>query len=113
MNRIKELRQIKGLTQKELAGCLSVSDSTLSYWERGNYEPDHNNLIKLADYFNVTTDYLLGRDNRANPEKSQATPNATDFLRQYYYDRTGRYPTPDELIELDRIADTYIKGMGK
>jgi transcriptional regulator with XRE-family HTH domain len=62
MNRLKELRKDKHLYQKDLANLCDVSVSTYSYWESGAFQPDTSTLIKLADYFNVSVDYLLGRD---------------------------------------------------
>ena len=61
MNRIRELRKRKGLTQTQLACQMKVSQGTLSYWERGDYEPDFNALRWMADFFQVSLDYLLCR----------------------------------------------------
>lgn len=58
---IQELRQEKGVYQKDLAKYLNVSNGTISNYEKGTHSPDLDTLIKLADYFGVTTDYLLGR----------------------------------------------------
>ena len=60
MNRIKELRKSKKITQKELASHLGIADSTLSYWEQGKYEPDINALRQLSKFFNVSIDYIIG-----------------------------------------------------
>ena len=62
MNRIRELRKQKKMTQKELANHLQIADSTLSYWEMGKYEPDNESLRKLSRFFLVPIDYLLGGD---------------------------------------------------
>lgn len=62
--RIKELRKEKGLRQSELATTLHVSQQAVGSWETGRTVPGADTLNVLADYFNVTTDYLLGR-----PEK--------------------------------------------
>lgn len=59
--RIKEYRIERNLTQKELAKELSVTISTLSHWECDYQEPSFDDLLLLANYFNVTTDCLLGR----------------------------------------------------
>lgn len=59
--RIKALRKEKGLTQQELADMLNVAGNTLGYWENGHYEPDLKALIKLADIFDVSVDYIIGR----------------------------------------------------
>ena len=61
MNRIKEIRQAKQIRQIDLAKALGVSQSTLSTWESGRYEPDLSTLNKLADFFGVPIDYILGR----------------------------------------------------
>ena len=63
-SRIKELRKEKGLRQSELATTLHVSQQAVGSWETGRTVPGADTLNVLADYFNVTTDYLLGR-----PEK--------------------------------------------
>ena len=62
MNRIRELCKQLALTQNELAKHLQISDSTLSYWEMGEYEPDNDSLIKLSRFFQVPIDYILGGD---------------------------------------------------
>ncbi|MCL2820959.1 MAG: helix-turn-helix domain-containing protein [Oscillospiraceae bacterium] len=62
MNRIRELRKKKDLTQKGLAKHLKVADSTLSYWEMGKYEPDNKALKMLSEFFQVPIDYILGGD---------------------------------------------------
>ncbi|HFK1716360.1 helix-turn-helix domain-containing protein [Bacillus cereus] len=61
-NIIRDLRKEKGITQKELAQSLKLSESTIGMYERNERQPDYNTLIRIADYFNVSTDFLLGRD---------------------------------------------------
>ena len=58
--RIKELRTEKDLTQEDLAKKLFVHRTTVKDWEVRGKEPNYVTLIKLAKFFNVTTDYLLG-----------------------------------------------------
>ena len=58
---LAELRKDRGLKQKELAKIMHVSTSTISNYEIGAHYPDIEKLMELADYFGVTTDYLLGR----------------------------------------------------
>ena len=60
MNRLKQLREQKGMKQSELAAMFGVSQATLSNWERGVHDPDNNDLIKLAEILGCSTDYLLG-----------------------------------------------------
>jgi transcriptional regulator with XRE-family HTH domain len=56
---VKTLCREKGITQKELAKIIDVSPNTIKNWE--NNLPNGDTLLKIADYFGVTTDYLLGR----------------------------------------------------
>lgn len=57
---IKKLRLDSGLTQKELAEILSVSQQTISLWETRTTVPDALTIVALCKYFNVSSDYLLG-----------------------------------------------------
>ena len=59
--RLLELRKEKGISQAKLAQELQVSYSVVCYWETDRSEPTAPNLVKIADYFDVTVDYLLGR----------------------------------------------------
>lgn len=59
--RLKELRNERGLLQKDLAEILGTTNSSVCDWETDRAQPDMETLSKIADYFNVTTDYLLGR----------------------------------------------------
>ncbi len=58
---ITKLRLEKGIYQKELASYLNLSVGTISNYEQGIHFPDLNTLCKIADFFGVTTDYLLDR----------------------------------------------------
>lgn len=70
MNRLKELRKQKGLTLVELGKEVNLANNTLSQYERGIREPNISMLIKLADYFNVSVDYLVGREPKGKTIKS-------------------------------------------
>lgn len=59
--RMKELRKEKGLSQAGLASALGVSFSVVCYWETDRAEPTAPNLVKIADFFDVSADFLLGR----------------------------------------------------
>ncbi|WP_195928200.1 helix-turn-helix domain-containing protein [Lactococcus lactis] len=61
--RLKELRKEKYLTQKEIANKLGVSRVAYTNWENSKREPNIERFVKLADYFNVSIDYLVGRKN--------------------------------------------------
>ena len=61
--RLKELRERKGISQLKLAVDLNMNQNSISRYETGAREADYDTLIKFADYFNVSIDYLLERTN--------------------------------------------------
>ena len=67
--KLRELREEKGLLQKDIANFLNISTSAYGYYEQGKRNPDIEILGKLADFFNVSTDYLLGKTNVKNTLK--------------------------------------------
>lgn len=73
MVRVRELREAKGMQQKELAIDLHVSQPTISDWESGRKIPSARSTQKLADYFGVSIDYLLGRE---ETEKNTPAPKS-------------------------------------
>lgn len=83
---LAELRKDKGLSQRELGHIIHVSVGTISNYETGVHFPDIEKLINLADYFGVTTDYLLGRcESTSSPdvfsEKITADKTVGDFIK--------------------------------
>ena len=62
--RLKDLRKEKGITQLQLAMELNMSQNTISRYETGERQAGYDELIKIANYFNVSIDYLLGRTNK-------------------------------------------------
>lgn len=61
--RLKEIRKKKGISQLKLAMDLNTSQNTISRYETGEREPGITELIKIADYFSISIDYLLERTN--------------------------------------------------
>ena len=61
--RLRELRKSRGVTQLKLALDLGMNQNSISRYESGEREADYRTLIALADYFNVSLDYLLERTN--------------------------------------------------
>ncbi|MBR6778958.1 MAG: helix-turn-helix transcriptional regulator [Clostridia bacterium] len=57
---LKELRESKNISQRKLGEFFGVANQTISSWEKGINEPDLDTLIKIAEFFEVSTDYLLG-----------------------------------------------------
>lgn len=66
---LKAIRNKKGVTQKEAADALGISPNTYKNYEQGMREPNNDMLCKLADYFQVSTDYLLGHAPQLYPMK--------------------------------------------
>jgi len=61
--RLNELREQNQVKREELAQVLGVSIRSISHYESGNRRPDYDGLLALADYFDVSLDYLVGRSN--------------------------------------------------
>lgn len=61
--KLKNLRKSKKITQEELAKIINVERSSIGKYESANTIPSNDTLIKIAEYFNVSTDYLLGKTN--------------------------------------------------
>ncbi|MBR3995775.1 MAG: helix-turn-helix transcriptional regulator [Clostridia bacterium] len=64
--RLKELRKERGISQVKLAIDLYTNQNTISRYETGEREPGIAELIQIANYFNVSIDYLVGRSNKRN-----------------------------------------------
>lgn len=73
--RLKQLRRERNISQLKLAMDLGINQNTVSRYETGAYEADYGMLIKLADYFDVSIDYLLGRTDDPRLNRS-TTPRA-------------------------------------
>ena len=87
--KVKELRTQKGISQAELGRFIGVERSTICQYEKGTRMPDNNTLIKIADYFGVSVDFLLGRTETKTPPEIQG---AMDFseLEMYPIPLLGR-----------------------
>ena len=59
-HRLKELRKADAMSQSQLASRVGVAQSNISDWENNVSRPEYENLIKIAEIFDVSTDYLLG-----------------------------------------------------
>lgn len=62
MVKLKELREAKKVTQSQLGEYIGAKKSAVSLWESGKRQPDQETLVRLAGYFGVSVDYLLGND---------------------------------------------------
>lgn len=80
--RIKELRKTKNLTQIEFAKLFQISSGTIAMWETDKRQPDFTTLQKLADFFGVSTDYLLGRTENAL-DRRPLSDIAENFIKEF------------------------------
>lgn len=87
MNRIKKLRQKRNITQVRLGTEIEVSQETISAYESGKVEPKLENLVKMADFLNTSTDYLLGRIDNDSPlidvARKQVDEQLNELLNNY------------------------------
>ncbi len=78
--KIQELRLARGWSQITLAKKLQVSKQAVSNWENDNIQPSIEMLVRLADVFGVTTDYLLGRESRPRLDARGLSPEAVAHI---------------------------------
>lgn len=105
-NRIKELRLTKNLTQSQLGQIIGVGKTTISMYENGNSSPNDEIKIKLADFFEVSIDYLLGKTDIRNyainePTVALHSDNDYDDLPQEAKDEINNF--------IDYIRNKYKK----
>ncbi|MBE2923943.1 helix-turn-helix transcriptional regulator [Anoxybacillus flavithermus] len=110
--RLRILRKNRNLTQKELADRFNVGESTIGMYERDEREPSFEFVKQLADFFNVTTDYLLGRTDDPNPPGSDNEELGTlarinQLIKEYGIEQMGffdiekwKHLTEDEIREI-------------
>lgn len=74
MRNLKKIRKLRNITIKELASALNLAESTISLYENGRREPDFDTLSKISDFFNVSIDYLLGKEDIDSKPKGIKIP---------------------------------------
>lgn len=99
--RLKELRTEKNVSQKDLAKIIGTTNSSICDWERGRTQPKIAEIIKLCEFFQVSTDYLLGRTDElgdvlvSNATRLDLTDDEKDLLKLY---RAMSHPQKIRLI---------------
>ena len=84
MIRLKELREAKHWSQRRFGMEFNITQAVVSKYEMGKSEPNIELLIRFADFFNVSVDYLIGHsDKRLSYSKSELTDDETKFLYSY------------------------------
>ena len=99
MIRIRQLRKEKGLKQSDLAVEFDISQQTISSYEKGVREPDIATLKKLADFFDVSLDFLLGETDIRTPVETLALSRSDGY-------KNG---LPDEAIKEIETFKEFIK----
>ncbi|MBO6053849.1 MAG: helix-turn-helix domain-containing protein [Clostridia bacterium] len=112
MNRIKQLRKEKSISQVKLAEVLGVHQTAISQWETGRTNPDLDTAKKLAAYFNVTLDYLLAGEEFRNPALPTAEATSEERAGMLPAARR-RYPLLGDIacgepIFADEDRDSYV-----
>ena len=105
--RLRSLREERKLYSKDLANTLNVEPATVTNWEKGNRFPREDMLIQIADFFDCTTDYLLGRtDNRSSIiyfGELDNQPVEIEVDKDYPYDLTPQ-DVENILKQLDSVG---------
>ena len=103
-NRITALRKERGLSQKEVAMSLGVSQALLSHYEKGVRECGLEFVVRCAEYFGVTTDYLLGKD-----DSRYGTYNALlgEYGKTLYEDENCKFDISTILLCLSAFAERF------
>ena len=96
--RLKELRKEAGLTQKQVADTLQVAQNSYSNWEKGIRTPLNPTINKLAELFNVSSEYLKGNTDIRNPEEEI---DLDDFEILYRNTSKGLSKKDKEQLEID------------
>ena len=110
MNRIKELRIARGESQEQLAQHLNINRTTLTKWETRKHNPDVDTVIYIANYYNVSTDYLLGISD--TPKKTSDTEKSDTeelgaALKKLFVD-AGKISDDEELTESFKVYATDL-----
>lgn len=91
--RLKQLRLANGLTQKDLANIIEVGRTTISEYESGKIVPKQEGLLRIANHFNVSVDYLTGVSNEPHTRKQNAS-DLDALLNTIHHILLDEYDTP-------------------
>ena len=113
--RLKKLRKEYGISQYKLAADIHSAQSTIAGWESGAREPDFEMAKKIADYFEVSTDYLLGNTDDPTPPdaKKEALTGKSGELWEFLKRELGREPTDADVQVLKDVAKLLPKEIEK
>lgn len=106
--RLKELRKKANLTQKDMADYFGTSQPSYQAWESGKRKPNSESLDKIANFFNVSTDYLLGNTEIKNPNELDIEKVKSSLRKSLGFN--GSTDIPEE--ELENMAKAFIEHFG-
>lgn len=109
IERLKTLRLKAGLTQKEVAKQFEISQPAYAQWETGKIKPKLETVEKFANFFGVSTDYLLGNTDNKNPNELNLEKVKASLRQSLGF--TGSTDIPEE--ELESMALAFIEHFGK
>lgn len=95
--------------QKEVAERLKINQVTYNRYEKGEREPDNDTLKKIADFFNVSTDYLLGRENVSSFDTIDITPEDIELLKQIKKASAEKQKAIELILDIKEQAATATK----
>ncbi|NMV51909.1 helix-turn-helix transcriptional regulator [Lactobacillus reuteri] len=104
-DRIAELRSNAHMSQFQLAKVLGIGTSTLGMYETNKRKPSPKVLKHIADYFNVSTDYLLGRSNNEKEKKGLSLDEAVDSVMSF----NGRPVTDHDRQMMKSLWKSYLE----
>lgn len=102
--RLIALRKEHHLTQSDFANLLNVSQAAIGNWELGKREPDLETLSRIADYFQVSVDYLLGRSDDPEPEQKQKGPLLPTLAMNLRYYRLASHLSTSQAAKLADVS---------
>ena len=114
---LRELRKDKGFSQTDVAKALGIQYYTLGKWEQGRAQPSIEDLLRLADYYSISIDYLVGREDDLGNIVS-AAPSSTDIFGDEAtllscFRKLGTYEKEAILIQIKALAGAVEKNAVK
>lgn len=108
---IKQLREEKDISQKQLAKIINISPSTIGMYEQNRRVPSPEILKLIADYFNVSVDYLLGRDDSVSTLHNYESEGNNDVYYEFAHALYNEYKKRD--IDLNNLSLDEKKKLAK
>lgn len=103
LKNLKRMRESAGVTQKAIAEAIGVSQQSINKYENHNIEPDIQTLIRIAEYFHCTVDYLIGYSGAGHTAEQNLTAEEINLL--YAYRNLGR----SQKAAIQAIIESYKK----